>query len=250
MNTTQIDFLVGAAFCLLYVLYVLVRVFQMRDKGWLLKLLASATVLLFPIVGALFVHFLICLYAPEPRDDRFLGALGLAGSFGALLAYAATFAHVAVHDVYPFCLILLGFASSIVFAPFFFRILGMLGVLQRNRKVGILSAYPNWAMVLVIATILNTLVHLAVYYRYAEYGVPRERSGSYYLETNDRPTREITREEYSAFSGHFVRGASSTMLAFYLIPALFYLWRRRDLPGEAAVTPSADDGSHQPPIAR
>ena len=78
MNTTQIDFIVGAAFALLSVLYFLVRVFQMRGKGSLLKLLASATVLLFPIVGALLVHFLICLYAPEPRDDRFLGALGLA----------------------------------------------------------------------------------------------------------------------------------------------------------------------------
>jgi hypothetical protein len=246
MNTAQIDLLVGGAFFLLYLLYVLVRVFQMRDTGWFLKLLASAAVLLFPIVGALFVHLLICQFAAEPRDDRFLGALGLAGSFGAFLAYASTFAHFAVHDVYPLCLILLGFAGFLVFAPFFLRIPS---ALQRDWKVGFLSVYPKWAMVLALATVLNTFVHLGVYNRYAEYGVPRERSGSYYLEINDRRIREITKEEYYAFSGYFVRGLSSTMLAFFLVPALFYLWRRRDSPDETAVKPTAADASHQRPNA-
>jgi hypothetical protein len=246
MSTTQIDFLVGATVALLYMLYVLVRVLSMRDTSWLLKLLISVPVLIVPVGGALLVHVSLCVSSPEPRDGRFLGVLGLAGALVALLAYASTFARFAVHDVYTFCFILLGFAAFLVLAPFF---LGVWSVPGKDWMVGLLSMFPKWAIVLAAVTVVNTVVHIGVYYEFAEYGVPRERAGKYYLETDDRLTREITEEEYYAFGGHFVRGTSSILLAFFLVPALFYLLRRPGAPGEVAGKPTAADASPRAPDA-
>ena len=59
MNTLQIDFFVGAAVGLLYMLYVLVRVLSKQDTSWLVKLLISVPVLVFPIGGALLIHVLL-----------------------------------------------------------------------------------------------------------------------------------------------------------------------------------------------
>lgn len=242
MNNTQIDLLAGATLCVLYVLYILVRIFKLRNAGWFLKLLAGAMALVFPMIGAMFVHLFICLFAPEPRDDRVLGVLGLAGAGGALLAFVSTYARFAVHDVYPFCFILLGFVIFIVLAPFVLR---FPGAVQQDWKDGLLSVYPKWVLVLAAVTILNMVAQIAVYTRYAEYGVPRERSGSFFLETNDRPTRRLTEEEYYAFSGYFVRGTSSAMFAFFLVPALFYLRRRRVSPVGEAAKPAVVNAMHQ-----
>ena len=60
------------------------------------------------------------------RGDRFLGILGLGVACGALLAYGATFAHVAVHDTYAASFMLLGIVAVIVFCPFFLRACGAL----------------------------------------------------------------------------------------------------------------------------
>lgn len=233
MNTLQIDFFVGAAVGLLYMLYVLVRVFSKQDTNWLVNLLISVPVLVVPIGGALLIHVLLCVNSPEPRDDRFLGILGLAGALVALLTYGSAFARFAVHDVYTFCYILLGMAAFLVFASFVCRAWSVLG--------GLLSTFPKWAVLLAGLTVVSAVVHIGLWDRFAEDGVPREKSGRYYLssEERNRPVvgREITKEEYYAFSGHFVRATSSVLLVFFLVPALFFLLRKPGEPPAKSATP-------------
>jgi hypothetical protein len=229
MNTLQIDFVVGAAVGLLYMLYVLVRVLSMRDTSRLLKLLIIVPVLIIPIGGALLIHIVLCAYWPEPRDDRFLGILGLAVALVALLAYGSTFSRFAVHDDYTFCFIQLGGAAFLVFCAFFVKVRN---AAMKDGTAGLLSMFPKWAVLVAGLTVANVVVHIGLWSEFAEDGVPREKSGSYYLsfEAGDRPVsgRDITKEEYYAFSGHLVRATSSLFLAFVLVPAFSFLLRKPD----------------------
>ena len=156
------------------------------------------------------------------RGDRFLGILGLGVACGELLAYGATFAHVAVHDTYAVSFMLLGIVAFIVFCPFFLRACGALAKEPLAGLLRFVSPLPKWAITLCVVAIASALVHLGIYYEFAEYGVPRERSGKYTLETDGR-IREISSDEYYAFSGHFGRAFTSELIAFSLVPALFYL---------------------------
>ncbi len=229
MNTTEIDLLLAATVGLLYVLYVFVRVLSLRIN-WVFRLLITVPVVFFPILGAAMVHLVIYVFARQPRDARFMGAYALAGSAGALLAYGLTFFHIEVHDAYGISFIFLGMLAFPALGSFVLIVGSELG---KGRIVGLLSEIPKWALLLAALIVVSAVIHLGVYDRFAEHGVPRARSGGYYLEINDRPIREITEQEYYAFSGHFVRGVSSLLLAFYLVPALFFRVRGSGLPGEA-----------------
>ena len=58
MNTLHVDLLLAATVGVFYVLYVLVRVLGLRIS-WVFKLLITVPVIMFPIVGAAFVHLSI-----------------------------------------------------------------------------------------------------------------------------------------------------------------------------------------------
>ena len=236
MNTTHIDLLLAATVGLLYVLYVFVRVLSLRIS-WVFRLLIAVPVFFFPIVGAAFVHLVIYVFARQPRDVRFMGAYALVGSVGALLAYGLTFFHIEAHDAYGISFIFLGMLAFPALGSFVLIVGSELG---NGRILGLLSEIPKWALLLAALIVVTAVIHLGLYGTLSEDGVPRARSGSYYLEINDRPIRKLTEQEYYAFSGHFVRGVSSLLLAFYLVPALFFLLRSPGMPGEAeGKTPAA-----------
>jgi hypothetical protein len=86
---------------------------------------------------------------------------------------------------------------------------------------------PIWARYVVKAFFAYALINFALFFFLSKGGVPEVREGKYVLHNHGDVIRELSEDEYELQKAYVVRGFSGHWMVFYLIPAL-YFWYRKD----------------------
>ena len=110
---------------------------------------------------------------------------------------------------------------------------GSQGALPSPRKKDFWSKFlatlPRWVRYTIKAFFAYAIINFAVFFFLSKGGVPDVRDGKYVLHNHGDVIRELTEDEYQLQNAYVLRGFSGHWMIFYLIPAL-YFWYRKDEP--------------------
>jgi len=90
-----------------------------------------------------------------------------------------------------------------------------------------LASMPRLAQYTIKAFFVYAAINFALFFFLSKGGVPDVRDGKYVLHSHGNVIRELSEEEYEWQKAYVVRGFSGHWMIFYLVPAL-YFWYRRD----------------------
>jgi hypothetical protein len=90
----------------------------------------------------------------------------------------------------------------------------------------IFSALPGWARHLISVFFVYAIINLALFVFLSGRGVPSERDGKYALHSHGSVIRELSEEEYDRHKAYELRAFSGHWMVFYLIPALYFSYRK------------------------
>ena len=91
-----------------------------------------------------------------------------------------------------------------------------------------LAPMPIWARYVVKAFLAYALINFALFLFLSKGGVPEVREGKYVLHNHGAVIRELSEDEYELQQAYVLRGFSGHWMVFYLIPALYFWYRRTD----------------------
>jgi hypothetical protein len=86
---------------------------------------------------------------------------------------------------------------------------------------------PHWAQYTIKAFFAYAAINFVLFFFLSKGGVPDVRDGKYVLHSHGNVIRELSEEEYESQNAYVVRGFSGHWMIFYLVPAL-YFWYRKD----------------------
>src|SRR4249919_420781 len=153
-----------------------------------------------------------------------IGTVASMGFVASSLVHAAALFGVNVKAQLP-GVWLLHFGIFAVFIPF---------VLFASRDFGarppslsqISAGLPRWVVVLGIVIFVYATINFALFIAGTDGGSPAIRDGKYLLLDHGRVIREISAAEYSSFKVNEARGFSGHWMAFYFVPAAYFLgWK-------------------------
>ena len=157
-----------------------------------------------------------------PLLNRFLGLLAAAGFFAALVVHCLTFAQVDVQSAYPYVW-LLHVGCFVVFFPFVFIARSEFGAKPSFSQLR--AMLPIWAAALLFGTFAYAIVNFGLFVLHSEGGAPSESNGVFVLKNHGNVIRQLSEAEYHLQRAYVIRGFSGHWLVFYLVPALFFLFR-------------------------
>jgi hypothetical protein len=91
------------------------------------------------------------------------------------------------------------------------------------------ASMPRLAQYTVKAFFAYAIINFALFFFLSKGGVPDVRDGKYVLHNHGNVIRELSEEEYDLQNAYVIRGFSGHWMIFYLVPAL-YFWYRKDEP--------------------
>lgn len=154
---------------------------------------------------------------------RFLGILSATGFCLALIVHTLTFAHIDVMEVFP-SVWLLHIGIFVVFVPLVFSARRLSGANPKYRDFR--SLFPEWANTLITVVFIYAIVNFVVFMFLSHGGVPAIRDGQFILHSHGKLVRVLTEQEYHVQRAYVVRGFSGHWLVFYLVPALYFLFKK------------------------
>lgn len=158
---------------------------------------------------------------------RALGTLALLGFLASMTVHVLTFVPgfaVTMHS--PIWLLHVGIFPPFVALVFALRA-EMKGVPPAEAKRHFLGLLPRWGKALFLVAFYYALVNFGLFMLRTG-GASAERSGSgYVLTSHGRVVRHVTKEEALENEAQTTRGFSGHWMAFYLLPALYFLTRRQ-----------------------
>ena len=87
---------------------------------------------------------------------------------------------------------------------------------------------PIWARYAIKAFFAYALINFALFFFLSKGGVPEVREGKYVLHNHGDVIRELSEDEYELQKSYVVRGFSGHWMVFYLIPALYFWYRKTE----------------------
>jgi hypothetical protein len=157
-----------------------------------------------------------------PLLTRLCGAIAAIGFVIALFVHGMTFAQVDVQTDYPLVW-LLHLGCFLVFIPFVFATRSEFGPKPSFSQFR--AALPGWAGVLLICVFAYAIVNFGLLFLHTEGGSPSESNGAFVLQSHGKVIRQLTEAEYHLQRAYIIRGFSGHWLVFYLVPALYFLFR-------------------------
>jgi hypothetical protein len=88
---------------------------------------------------------------------------------------------------------------------------------------------PRWARYTVKAFFAYAFINFALFFFLSRGGTPDVRDGKYVLHNHGNVIRELSEDEYELQTAYVVRGFSGHWMIFYLVPALFFRYRKDEL---------------------
>jgi hypothetical protein len=88
---------------------------------------------------------------------------------------------------------------------------------------------PRWARYTAKVFFAYAIINFALFFFLSRGGTPDVRDGKYVLHNHGTVIRELSEDEYELQNAYILRGFSGHWMIFYLIPAL-YFWYRKDEP--------------------
>lgn len=85
---------------------------------------------------------------------------------------------------------------------------------------------PRWARYAVKAFFVYAFINFALFFFLSRGGTPDVRDGKYVLHNHGTVIRELSKDEYELQNAYILRGFSGHWMVFYLIPALFFYYRK------------------------
>jgi hypothetical protein len=85
---------------------------------------------------------------------------------------------------------------------------------------------PRWARYTVKAFFAYAVINFALFFVLSKGGAAEERDGRYVLHNHGEIIRELSPEEYEQQRAYVLRGFSGHWMVFYLVPAVFFRYRR------------------------
>jgi hypothetical protein len=111
----------------------------------------------------------------------------------------------------------------VAFVPFVFSVNSELG--PRPRLRDLLAVFPRWARVVLVAALLYTGFNF--FSSFSEGGTPEIRNNQFVLMNHGKLIRTLSQDEYVTYKRYVARGFSGHWIFFYLVPTLYFLFRRR-----------------------
>lgn len=155
--------------------------------------------------------------------NRVFGLAALLGFSLSLIVHLCALSGIDVVARVP-AVWLLHLGIFVVFFPFVISMRKTLG--PKPSFAHIRAAFPPWIVMLGCALLAYTVVNFILFMAATEGGNPSIEHGKYVLMSHGRLIRELTLPEYTHFWANQARGFSGHWLAFYFIPAAYFLFRR------------------------
>jgi hypothetical protein len=152
-----------------------------------------------------------------------LGILSAMGFTLALVVHALTFAHIDVSEKYPLVWVL-HVGLFVVFVPLVFSARKVSGSNPEYRDFR--SLFSGWGNALITVVFIYAIVNFVVFMFLSQGGVPAIRDGQFILHSHGKLVRILTEQEYHDQRAYVLRGFSGHWLVFYLVPALYFLFRK------------------------
>jgi hypothetical protein len=175
------------------------------------------------------VRFIDQLTAPGPtRAKRALGGFALVGLVASLLVHLSTFLGAPHAPTMNSPIVVLHIA---IFLPIGAMILALRsetkGKDPQEVKRLLLSGVPTWAKALLVVAFVYTPLNFLGTMQRTGGRSAEARGGEWVLTSHGRVVRHVTPEEAAENEALVTRGFSGHWMAFYLVPALFFLARRQ-----------------------
>jgi hypothetical protein len=117
----------------------------------------------------------------------------------------------------------------VVFLPF---VLVMRKELRPNPSLAAIeSLFPVWARVLCVTTFVYALVNFALFASRSGGGNADILNGEYVLRSHGHVLAHLTESQYHLHKATEIRGFSGHWLLFYLIPCIYFWFRREQHSG-------------------
>jgi hypothetical protein len=153
---------------------------------------------------------------------RVYSTLAIIGFLTSLIVHLATFLGINPARYVPGVWVL-HVGMFAVFAPMIFD---QKRTEKKTFQREIFSPLPGWARYLITAFFVYALINFALFLFLSEGGVPSVRDGKYVLHSHGSVIRELSEEEYDLHKAYELRGFSGHWMVFYLIPALYFSYRK------------------------
>lgn len=154
--------------------------------------------------------------------NRAISVFALLGFFASLVVHVTTFFGVDPAKYVPWVWAL-HLGIFVVFVPVVFA---QRMKPQRDFWGKLNASMPRWARYAVKALFAYAFVNFAFFFFLSKGGVPEERGGGYVLRDHGEIVRELSPEEYERQKAYVMRGFSGHWMIFYLVPALFFRYRK------------------------
>ena len=92
------------------------------------------------------------------------------------------------------------------------------------------AAFPAWVVALGIVIFAYAALNFLLFILATDGGSPSIKDGKFILQSHGQFIRELSSAEYATCKANEVRGFSGHWLAFYFVPFVYFIFRRR---GEA-----------------
>ena len=156
---------------------------------------------------------------------RAFSIFAFTGFFTSLIVHLTTFFGIDPAKHVPWVWVL-HLSIFIVFIPMLF-VQGLTP--KKDFWSKFLATMPRWVRYTVKAFFAYAIVNFALFFFLSKGGVTDVRDGKYVLHNHGNVIRELTEDEYQLQNAYVLRGFSGHWMIFYLIPAL-YFWYRKDEP--------------------
>lgn len=157
-----------------------------------------------------------------PLLARLCGVVAAVGFAIALLVHCLTFVPVDVQTDYPLVW-LLHLGCFVVFIPFFLSMRNEFGPKPSFSRLR--AVLPSWAGILLVCVFAYAIINFGLLFLHTEGGTPSERNGAFILQSHGKLIRQLTEAEYHLQRAYVLRGFSGHWLVFYMVPALYFLFR-------------------------
>lgn len=163
------------------------------------------------------------LEAKNPTLKRAFSITAFIGFFTSLLVHLTTFLGINPARHIPWVWVL-HLGIFVMFIPMF---VAQGFTTKKDFRREIFALIPPWAGYLTKAFFAYALINFALFFFLSDGGVPQERDGKYVLHNHGDVIRELSEEDYERQNAYVLRGFSGHWMVFYLIPSL-YFWYRKD----------------------
>ena len=102
-------------------------------------------------------------------------------------------------------------------------------IAQRRKKAfrqDMLAALPHWARYAITGFFAYAFLNFALFFFLSEGGSSAIRDGKYVLHSHGQIIRELSEQEYELQRAYELRGFSGHWMLFYLLPAVYSLYRK------------------------